>query len=1140
MQLDSFQEWPQLLDPILADLIHTLADAFLSYCQQNAEAYSIRSKISTLSSIEPLPPAICRLLYVFCKVRGHKVITRLLNNEPRYIEPILVCFQKWSQPPDQKFTLSWEERYIMLLWLSHLMLAPFDLSTISGVSMGGSTSIPEDFRALGLPEVVRSLLSVAFRYLCVASKDREAASALIVRISLREDMKRLGLPQAVVRWCTRELRDDEIEATQDQYRCVGLLTLLYGLSNSASSTEAAWFLNSMVETCTYVATDESEFAATTRQFAPSRKLLIKILRSGMLHTIALSSIPDHANTVNADTILEEGIQVLLEWLADSDTPVRQAASKALGIVILKLESDLATEVIEAVLGSLNENMLLENLQTGELIVATDHIYIDLNQYRRNVNAVDPLKWNGAMLTLGHVLFRRSPPVEQLGPILEALLLGLAFEQRSNVGTSMGVAVRDAACFGIWSLARKYSTKEVENTTLSPSFGAELTNGPQSTLQTVANHLVAASCLDPSGNLRRGASAALQELIGRHPDTIREGISVVQRVDYHSVARRSRAISEVAEAVSELDPIYHTSILQALLGWRGCRAVDADSRRQAASTIGALLLKADHKLQLAFSKNLVTQMSRLKPSNVGLNAATRHGLLLALTAILEIGEIAGKAVLEDLFVLRATVLDLEGTTGMLGGRVNTDLVYVLEATARLIAASAVQLSKMGDVTICDKYLSSASSVLDRCTTATEIDTVSSVAAQANVELFKLVDPRARSALIQTWLPRELPKQKGTATCKGRIESMSLLYSVLASDSTSSQAAEDIVTFLAHIITSELSIETKVNAMEGISSMMSSQGTISANTISILGEAVLAGLSDYTSDQRGDVGSLLRLSSIDAVLQLQQNGLSQENEIQFVQAVARLSAEKLTKVRFAAWNCLKNFWATHLPDLEIRDRFDHQADISSFAYYRQLMQLFTVPWLREHVLRGLLSAISGGADNTSQVAGEALISFLVDQQQQHLDEHLMYLIEALLQGLRSGVRQEDREVVPTLDMLCLVLEQFSQGTEAYMTTHKVRVLKLLNDLQTPIADIPRIQALVRLLSDLACMDAYRLESADRISRKLLHKWPKVRQASADAVFLLDQACVPYDTDWNAPATANKEKVVEIRKILGVAGRKAPEKW
>jgi len=95
----------------------------------------------------------------------------------------------------------------------------------------------------------------------------------------------------------------------------------------------------------------------------------------------------------------------------------------------------------------------------------------------------------------------------------------------------------------------------------------------SVLQILATELVVSASLDPAGNIRRGSSAALQELIGRHPNTIDEGIQVVQVVDYHAVALRSRAIMEVAFQSSLLSNTYLTGILDALLGWRGVGDAD---------------------------------------------------------------------------------------------------------------------------------------------------------------------------------------------------------------------------------------------------------------------------------------------------------------------------------------------------------------------------------------------------------------------------------------------------------------------------------------------------------------------------------------------------------------------------------------
>lgn len=100
-----------------------------------------------------------------------------------------------------------------------------------------------------------------------------------------------------------------------------------------------------------------------------------------------------------------------------------------------------------------------------------------------------------------------------------------------------------------------------------------THTDSSVLQVLATELVISASLDPAGNIRRGSSAALQELIGRHPNTIAEGISVVQAVDYHAVALRSRAIMEVAFQASKLAKPYMVGILDALLGWRGVGDAD---------------------------------------------------------------------------------------------------------------------------------------------------------------------------------------------------------------------------------------------------------------------------------------------------------------------------------------------------------------------------------------------------------------------------------------------------------------------------------------------------------------------------------------------------------------------------------------
>ena len=131
-QVEPFQEDPQLLDSQMKNFIPPLVVAYLKYIQ-------ISPRPLLKKKLIPLSHGVCRILNLLCKVRGEKVIASFLNNEPRYLEPILTEFEKEENFPTQapeevsQKIVPWEERYVLLLWLSHLMLAPFPLASISAL-----------------------------------------------------------------------------------------------------------------------------------------------------------------------------------------------------------------------------------------------------------------------------------------------------------------------------------------------------------------------------------------------------------------------------------------------------------------------------------------------------------------------------------------------------------------------------------------------------------------------------------------------------------------------------------------------------------------------------------------------------------------------------------------------------------------------------------------------------------------------------------------------------------------------------------------------------------------------------------------------------------------------------------------------
>ena len=532
------------------------------------------------------------ILYTFCKVRGQKVIGQFLNNEPRHLERMLEALERWGQSEGvgeaaavPKYGMIWEERFIMLLWLSHLMLAPFDLVSMSSDRVGqvpsASRSLQIDFPT-NTPAIARRLVNISNRYLDFASKEREVAALLLSRLALRSDMQRIGLQQLLVDCALTRVDGSQGEATPLSVHAV--LGILSFLARFIASAESDILKPLLVSIYTGVNNGKSENTPLYKELYSStvaKKLTIKINRELTVASIKIDSKNPSSDPSLGEGSIEEVIDQLLTALEDKDTSVRVAASKALSVIALPLDPEMVAQIVELILEELTKDIAWVDESSGNSISSSDfpaHGVTSASElsssWTMSLAHVNAMGWHGLVLALSQLIFRGSMPSSLISKALGILDLALHFEQRSSLGVSVGTSVRDAACFGIWSLARKYTT-------------AELTAENRSTLQTMANGLIVAATLDPAGNIRRGASAALQETIGRHPDEIKRGIELVQIIDYHAIALRSKAMLDGAWKTSKLENFYWEAVLNGLLDWRGVGSVDTTSRRQAAEAIGHL-------------------------------------------------------------------------------------------------------------------------------------------------------------------------------------------------------------------------------------------------------------------------------------------------------------------------------------------------------------------------------------------------------------------------------------------------------------------------------------------------------------------------------------------------------------------------
>ncbi|KAF4592456.1 beta-tubulin cofactor d [Ophiocordyceps camponoti-floridani] len=1152
--LDMFQELPQLLDPHLSTWIPLLADAYLSGCRP------------------PLAHALCRLLYALCKVRGERVVVRFLPVDIRCLELLLGAIETAETRPSEGDDdgWRWEQRYVVLLWISHLLLAPFDLATVSSADVDDHhlPSLDGFVWPRQLPSIAVRLTPLAVRYLAVPGKEHDAAKALLVRLALRRDMQQLGLLDALLNWALASLQPGTSSRTCWFY--LGVLSLLAGLLTSAAETsDMDARLQTIFGHVHRLTLKEDELSRTLVSLAPTRKTILKVMRCV---TVSLLQRPSAVAKMTTTDVVETTIGHLLESLADNDTPVRLAASKALSLVTLRLAPVMASQVIDAVLDALDRNVLCPRPGV------------------RDLAGVDPLEWHGLMLTLSHLLFRRSPPASQLAPILQALRLGLSFEKRSTAGGSVGANVRDAACFGVWAAARRYRTDELLAVPIE---------GDSTVLQLLATDLVVTASLDPAGNIRRGASAALQELIGRHPDVVRQGIALVQTVDYHAVARRSRAVADVAVSASRLSACYADALVDGMLDWRGVGDAHAPWRRAAAAVFGLLAVEQSDGgtagCRLDRLERSAWRLIRLMEVLARRRVQEQHGLLLCFASVVDqlVVEAAQQeqqqqqqqqhqdddnsipatssirthemlSAADDLLLLvdcchaakahRKPELVAEGAA-----RLSVALCPLMQAVTlpRVRLRTGVELlSPSGDsclaelrpVTPTDDdvsgFLSRLRAAVPFWLSHNEPETIE-WASPAALMLLVFSSTREREDLLRAWadIARRKPAKRGAAEGFGYFRALGLAVP-LAADGGSA---------ICEALVARWEVEDDIDTKVALLASLVSSRVVEARPQWFVG-LLEQGLGDYTTNARGDVGSHVRVEALRALRALWKRPLGDDEDGKtevmaslgkLLPRVLSLAAERLDRVRPEAQAALA--LALERSQAERLVSLGH----SSETYFSTLLRLASAdgsdnPWLSTRapqpnadewaaeLLVGLVTSADTGNDDLVVASRAALSAFCSESR-----ENLRRVCAGLVRNMARW-RGADRVLVPTMDVTAFLFHRglFHSGSgfdaaELCRQTQRAGYRS---------GNVRKLIACIRLYGGVAATGE--AEARRRLGAMLAHPWPRVRSAAIDEVWMLlttgggnagedkadkaDKAQGLLGVDW---AEADGERMRGLAEALGL---------
>ncbi|XP_068669774.1 tubulin-folding cofactor D-like [Aristolochia californica] len=585
--MDKYQEQGQLIEPFLEIMVAPIMQLI------RTKTIELGASDEVLEIIRPL----CIIIYSLVTVCGHKTVTKFFPHQVSDLELAVSLLEKCHDTTAktslrQESTGEMETKCVILLWLSILVLIPFDISSVdTSIATAGSY----DGGLEPSPLVVR-LLSFCKDYLSNAGPMRRMSGLLLSRLLTRPDMSKAF--SSFIEW-THEVLSSVTDDVVDHFRLLGVVEALAAIYKVGSRNILLDVVpTTWSDTSTLMKSTVATRSSLLRKFVvkliqrigltclphrpPSWQYVVRGKNTRLGENISCNSSQDD-NTPNdleiakfkeeedmdIPEIIEEIIELLLSSLRDRDTVVRWSAAKGVGRITARLTSSLADEVLSSI---------LELYSPGE----------------------GDGSWHGACLALAELARRGLLLPSSLPNVVPVIIKALHYDVRRGPH-SVGSHVRDAAAYVCWAFGRAYSHSDMK-----------------SVLEQLVPHLLTVACYDREVNCRRAAAAAFQENVGRQGN-FPHGIDIVNTADYFSLSSRVNSYINVAVAIAQykvfLRPFVEVLVSNKICHW------DQGLRELAAQAISAL---ANYDVEYFADAVL----ERLVPCTLSSDLCMRHGATLA--------------------------------------------------------------------------------------------------------------------------------------------------------------------------------------------------------------------------------------------------------------------------------------------------------------------------------------------------------------------------------------------------------------------------------------------------------------------------------------------------------------------------------
>ncbi|XP_050391441.1 tubulin-specific chaperone D [Patella vulgata] len=1110
--VDYYQAQPHLIDPhielILTDLLKITR--------------------SNDSPTELINEAF-KYVYLITKMRGYKVIVRFLPHEVADVEPVMALLVK-QDPTD--FTC-WETRYIILLWMSMLCKIPFDLTRLDASGKAGQKE-----------PIMDRIYKLGQSYLTVNDKSRDAAAFMMSQFVTRPDVSKVKL-SPFLDWALQTLREADCETMLGINKACGVLSTIALLYKHGKREDVLQYAPKVLDGI-------SECNLKEKENSILRKIAIKVTqRLGLtfLKTQVISwrynrgnrSLASNLQSNKDDTVvnkqvntiqddeghedipesIEEILGELLEGLRDRDTIVRWSAAKGIGRVTGRLPRSLADEVVESVLQ-------LFTLQE------TDGA------------------WHGGCLAIAELGRRGLLLPERLPTVVPVVLKALAYDERKG-NFSVGSHVRDAACYVCWAFARAYEPEEIKPF-----------------VNRIANGLIIATIFDREVNVRKAASAAFQENVGRQ-GIFPHGIDIVTTADYFVVGNRSQCYLEISVYIAQFEE-YTESLVNHLVNvkishWDSAiRELSAEALYNLTATCPQYMIKTA----------LPTILSR----TTSIDLFMRHGAVLSAAYIThalynyalqnkqKIQDILDKTILDELADIASKLQNANLFKG-LGGEL------MRKAVCCLINKLSISKIPVHGKPVVDLW----QDIIDDCllhvepeVQASAVDALPTMISEYYTRE-EIILQQKQGEIIKRYL-NYLKSSTQTIRCGFSLALGSLPKAML---NGRLRAVLDGLIKTSQIVPGqEAMAESRRDAIKAITSLCKTVGVeengscdsvLTKDNIPQIYEAFLAAMLDYTLDSRGDVGAWVREASMSGLLELTilvvntaPNLITTNICEKMVGCLVQQCCEKIDRTRAHAGNIFYQllYLAPSVPNIPHKefllkvfsqsnfnatglDQINWAAPSVTFPLFIKLLE---VPVYTYRVLVGTCVSVGGLTESLVQNSSQALFHYINSIEKDQ--SKLKHFCDTLLQ-IYSDYLKVNRVSIPLLKMTDQLLSRASLDKYLYSEgcTMSVSLCECVKREIQRSADPQKLMASADVFCGLLPFQEARKKVLFQLMVFLCHRYPRVRKTTANKLY---EALLMYDdvisdeiieevqttlcdTDWDLPVDQLRPIRNNLCDLMGV---------